>query len=419
MLLKKLMTVAGLTLASLAANVPAWAETPAAAHAKWNMPVGVTEISRSVHSLHMTIFYVCCVIAVVVFGAMFYSVFAHRRSRHPKPATFHESTLVEIIWTVLPFVVLIGMAIPATGTLVKMSDTSDSDMTIKITGYQWLWSYDYVGEGVSFYSRLDEASNAARQLDSGIDPASVENYLLNVDRPLVLPVGRKIRFQMTSGDVIHAWWVPALGWKKDAIPGYVNEMWARIDEPGVYRGQCAELCGRDHGFMPIVVEALPQDEYQQWLAQQKGGDEASQPSQPAAAEAAAAPTAAATGLAAAAPTAASDAGAEESAAPAAASDALSKEALMEIGKNAYQANCSACHQADGNGLPPTFPSLHGSAVVTGPVDAQIAQVLKGKNAMPPFAYLSDKDIAAAISYTRNSWGNDAGVVQPAQVAAAR
>jgi cytochrome c oxidase subunit II len=344
-----------------------------------------------------------------VFGAMFYSVFAHRRSRHPKPATFHESTLVEIIWTVLPFVVLIGMAIPATGTLVKMSDTSNSDMTIKITGYQWLWGYDYVGEGVSFYSRLDEASNAARQLDSGIDPASVENYLLNVDKPLVLPVGQKIRFQMTSADVIHAWWVPALGWKKDAIPGYVNEMWARIDEPGIYRGQCAELCGRDHGFMPIVVEALPQDEYEQWLAQQKGGDEVSQP-------AAAAPTE----LAAAESAAASDAGEQEAEAPAAAaSDELSKDALMEAGKNAYQANCSACHQADGSGLPPTFPSLHGSAVVTGPVDPQIAQVLKGKNAMPPFAYLSDKDIAAAITYTRNSWGNDAGVVQPVQVAAAR
>lgn len=416
MLLKKLMTVAGLMLASLAASVPAWAETPAAAQAKWNMPVGVTEISRSVHSLHMTIFYVCCVIGLVVFGAMFYSVFAHRRSRHPKPATFHESTLVEIIWTVLPFVVLIGMAIPATGTLVKMSDTSNSDMTIKITGYQWLWGYDYVGEGVSFYSRLDEASNAARQLDSGIDPASVENYLLNVDKPLVLPVGQKIRFQMTSADVIHAWWVPALGWKKDAIPGYVNEMWARIDEPGIYRGQCAELCGRDHGFMPIVVEALPQDEYEQWLAQQKGGDEA-----PAQSAETAAP---ATEVAAAEPAVAgdmdADADAGESEAPAAAAgDELTKDALIETGKNAYQANCSACHQADGNGLPPTFPSLHGSAVVTGPVDEQIAQVLKGKNAMPPFAYLSDKDIAAAITYTRNSWGNDAGVVQPAQVAAAR
>lgn len=414
MLLKKLMTVAGLMLASLAASLPAWAETPPEAQAKWNMPVGVTEISRSVHSLHMTIFYVCCVIGLIVFGAMFYSVFAHRRSRHPKPATFHESTLVEIIWTVLPFVVLIGMAIPATGTLVKMSDTSDSDMTIKVTGYQWLWGYEYIDEGVSFYSRLDEDSNAARQLDSGIDPASVENYLLNVDKPLVLPVGKKIRFQMTSGDVIHAWWVPALGWKKDAIPGYVNEMWARIDKPGTYRGQCAELCGRDHGFMPIVIEALPQDEYEQWLAQQKGGDDVS----PQTAETAAAtPAAPATEVASAEPATASDVA---TAAPAAAeSTELSQEALMSAGKTAFEANCSACHQADGNGLPPTFPSLHGSAIVTGPADAQIAQVLKGKNAMPPFGYLSDKDIAAAITYTRNSWGNDAGVVQPAQVAAAR
>lgn len=407
MLLKKLMTVAGLMLASL----PVWADTPPEAMAKWNMPVGVTEISRSVHSLHMTIFFVCVVIGIVVFGAMFYSVFAHRRSRNPVPATFHESTTVEIVWTVIPFVILISMAIPATATLVKMSDTSDPDMTIRVTGYQWLWEYEYVDEGVNFFSRLDAASNEARQVGSGIDPSSVEHYLLNVDKPLVLPVGKKIRFQMTAGDVIHAWWVPALGWKKDAIPGYVTEMWAKIDQPGTYRGQCAELCGRDHGFMPIVVEALSEADYNAWLAQQKGEDPAQQVAAAAAAPEAPAATEAAVEVAAA------DTGTVSDAAPAA--DEMSKDALIAAGQDVFNKNCAACHQPDGSGMPPTFPSLHGSAIVAGPAEAQIEQVLKGKNAMPPFSYLSDKDIAAAITYTRNSWGNDAGVVQPSQVAAAR
>ncbi|TXI06619.1 MAG: cytochrome c oxidase subunit II, partial [Rhizobium sp.] len=199
---------------------------------KWNMTQGVTEISHEVYRLHMAAFYVCCAIGVVVFGAIIYSLINHRRSKHPKPADFHESTLVEIIWTTIPFVILIGLAIPAAGTLIKMEDTRNSAMTIKVTGYQWKWNYEYLGEGVSFYSTLSQQSNVARQLKSGIDPNTVPNYLVDVDNELVLPVGKKIRFVITANDVIHAWWVPALAIKKDAIPGYVNEVWTKIDQPG-------------------------------------------------------------------------------------------------------------------------------------------------------------------------------------------
>ena len=384
-MLNKWLMVPALALHSLVA----WAQdhTPAAAQAKWNMPVGVTEISREVHGLHMLIFWVCVVIAVVVFGAMFYSVFAHRRSKHPKPADFHESTTVEIIWTAIPFLILVAMAIPAAGTLIKMEDTSGSDITIKATGIQWKWHYEYVGEGVDFYSSLDAASNRARQTGSGIDPTTVPNYLLEVDNRLVVPVDKKVRLLLTAHDVIHAWWVPALGGKKDAIPGFINELWFKADEPGVYRGQCAELCGRDHGFMPIVVEVVSQPEYDAWLASQASGE----PMQ----------------VAAAGKTATS------------AAQPMSGEALKAKGEKAYLTHCAACHQANGKGLPPTFPALAGSAMLTGDSGAVINQVLKGRNAMPPLAYLSDADIAAALTYSRQSWGNDASAVQPADVAAAR
>ena len=228
-----------------------------AALAAWevNLPLGVTELSRDIHGLHMLIFWVCVGIGVIVFGAMFYSVFAHRRSRHPKPADFHESTSIEIMWTLIPFAILVLMAIPAAGTLVRMEDMRGAQLAVKVTGYQWKWHYDYLDQNVGFYSTLHADSNRARQLKSGIDPKDVPNYLLEVDNRLVLPVGTKVRFLITANDVIHAWWVPDLAVKKDAIPGYVNEMWAQIDEPGIYRGVCAELCGRDHGFMPVVVEA--------------------------------------------------------------------------------------------------------------------------------------------------------------------
>ncbi|NLB14769.1 MAG: cytochrome c oxidase subunit II [Gammaproteobacteria bacterium] len=245
-----------------------------------NMGPGVTEVSREVYWLHNLILGICTVIGLLVFGAMGYAMFAFRKSKGVVPATFSHNTKAEIVWTVIPIIILVVVAWPSTKTLYKMYDASESDMTVKITGYQWMWKYEilnYRGEqtGVSFISRLDEASNAARQLRSGIDPGSVRDgdintYLLNVDKPLVLPTNTKIRFVLTADDVIHSWWVPALGWKQDAIPGMVNEQWTNILEPGTYRGQCAELCGKDHGFMPIVVQAVPQAEFEGWLAIQPG-----------------------------------------------------------------------------------------------------------------------------------------------------
>lgn len=370
-------------------------------NAYWNLPKGVTDISNEVWHLHMAAFWVCVVIAIVVFGVMFYSIFAHRRSKHPVPATFHHSTTVEIIWTIIPFLILIGLAVPAAGTLIKQYDTRNADMTVKITGYQWKWQYEYVGEGVSFFSTLDAKSNEARQLGSGIDPKTVPHYLHNTDNYLVLPVGKKVRFLLTSNDVIHGWWVPDLAIKKDAIPGYINEMWTQINEPGIYRGQCTVLCGRDHGFMPVVVHAMTQADYDAWLAKQKGGVEV----------AAAAPVVASDAAPAAAAPAAEAAPVEvAAAAPAAAADA-------KAGEKVFLGNCAACHQANGAGLPPTFPALTGSKVVAGPIDAQITQVLKGKNAMPALgAVLSDADVAAVVTYTRNNLGNKVGdAATPEQV----
>ncbi len=252
---------------SLLASVVAAA--PASADMALNMTPGVTQVSRDVYDLHMLILWICVAIGVVVFGAMFYSIYYHRKSRGVKPATFHESTALELLWTTIPLLILVGMAVPAAQTLIAMEDTRDADLTVKITGYQWKWHYDYLGQNISFFSTLDAKSNEARQLGAGVNVTQVPNYLLDVDNRLVLPVGKKVRFLITANDVIHAWWVPALGWKKDAIPGFINEAWTRIDTPGVYRGQCAELCGRDHGFMPIVVEALEEGAYQKWLAERQ------------------------------------------------------------------------------------------------------------------------------------------------------
>ena len=255
----------------LLATASALLGVPAAAMADWglNLTRGVTPYSETVYDLHMLILGVCVVIGVVVFGLIFYSIFAFRKSNGAKPAQWHESTKVEVIWTLVPFLILIGMAVPATHALIMMENTGGSDMTIKVTGYQWKWHYQYVDEGINYFSTLANDSNVARQLDSGVDPKSVPNYLLEVDNHLVVPVGKKIRFLTTAGDVIHAWWVPALGWKRDAIPGYINESWAEIKEPGTYRGQCAELCGKDHGFMPIVVDALSEQDYAAWVAKMK------------------------------------------------------------------------------------------------------------------------------------------------------
>ncbi len=247
------------------------ASLPAAAFAAWelNMPVGVTELSRRIHALHMLIFWICVIIAVAVFGAMIYSIVKFRRSQGAVAATFDHSTRAEIVWTVIPIVILVAMAVPAAATLVRIEDTRNSDLTVKVTGYQWRWHYEYLDRNVAFFSTLARDSDAARQLDSGIDPASVPNYLLEVDRPLVVPVGMKVRVLLTAADVIHAWWVPAFGMKKDAIPGFVNELWFRADKTGIYRGQCAELCGRDHAFMPVVVDVRSQADYDSWLKSQQ------------------------------------------------------------------------------------------------------------------------------------------------------
>jgi len=244
-----------------------------AALAAWelNMPVGVTELSREIHGLHMMILWVCVLISVAVFGMMIYSIVKFRHSKGAVPATFDHSTKAEIIWTTIPVVILVAMAIPAAATLVKIEDTRGSDLTIKVTGYQWKWEYEYLDQKVKFFSSLARDSDAARQLGSGIDPNNIPHYLLDVDKPLVVPVGAKVRVLLTSNDVIHAWWVPQFGMKKDAIPGFINELWFRADEPGIYRGQCAELCGRDHAFMPVVVDVRPQAEYESWLAEQQGG----------------------------------------------------------------------------------------------------------------------------------------------------
>lgn len=250
----------------------------APAMAAWsdlNLRVGVTPLSREIHGLHMLILWICVAIAVAVFGVMIYSIATFRKSKGAVPATFEHNTKAEIIWTVIPVLILVGMAIPAARTLVKIDDSRGSDLTVKVTGYQWMWQYEYVGENVSFFSKLAQDSNEARQLDSGIDPSTVPNYLLEVDKPLVVPQGKKVRVLITAADVIHAWWVPDFGMKKDAIPGYINELWFIAEKPGVYRGQCAELCGRDHGFMPVVVEVKSQQEFDAWLASQKAAMQAS------------------------------------------------------------------------------------------------------------------------------------------------
>ncbi len=265
----KKYSAAAIGAALAAASLPASAD--------WsllNMPVGVSELSREIYDMHMLMLWICVAIAVVTFGAMILAMVKFRKSKGAVADTgFLHSTRMEIAWTVVPVFILIGMAIPSVDKLIKIEDTSGSELTIKVTGYQWFWQYEYVGEDVSFFSRLAQSSNEARQLDSGIDPNGVDNYLLDVDKPLVIPTGTKIRVLLTANDVIHAWWVPDFGMKRDAIPGFINELWISVDEdkPGTYRGQCTELCGRDHGFMPVVVKALPKAEFAAWLEGQKPG----------------------------------------------------------------------------------------------------------------------------------------------------
>jgi cytochrome c oxidase subunit 2 len=336
------------------------------AHAEWavNMLPGVTEVSRSVFDLHMIIFWICVVIGVVVFSVMFWSMLIHRRSTGQQPAHFHESTTVEILWTIVPFVILVAMAVPATKTLIDIYDPSESELDIQVTGYQWKWHYKYLGQDVEFFSNLatpsDQIYNRAKK---------DEHYLLEVDEPLVVPVGTKVRFLITAADVIHSWWVPALAVKKDAIPGFVNESWTRIEEPGIYRGQCTELCGKDHGFMPVVVEAKSKEDFAAWLAERK--EEAAKIKELTSKE-------------------------------------WTREELMARGEKAYQTNCASCHQPTGEGLPPMFPALKGSKIATGAVADHIHIVVEGKpgTAMAAFGkQLSEVDIAAIITYERNAWGN--------------
>ncbi len=354
-------------------------------------------IAQQIYDLHFAILWVCVAIFVVVFGAMFYSIFKHRKAAGAKAAHFHENTTVEIIWTVIPFVILIGMAYPATKTVLDMKNTANPDITIKVTGYQWAWEYEYLQDGVKFASLLSTPRSQIEEWGKKGDKKDAD-YLLAVDRPMVVPVGKRVRLLVTSNDVIHGWYVPQLGINQYGIPGFVKDTWFTADRPGVYRGQCSQICGKEHGFMPIVVVAKPPQEYAAWMNEQKAL---------AAASGAAPVQVAAVTHAAAMP-----------------DDPNRKWTLGELkaaGAKLYSANCAPCHQPTGKGTPPAFPALDGSRVVNGPKAAQVALVLRGKQgtAMASFAQLSDSELAAVITYTRNAWGNKAGEVLPADVKSAR
>jgi cytochrome c oxidase subunit 2 len=340
------------------------------AHADYtlNLMRGVTQVSNEIYDLHMLVLWICVFIGIAVFGTMFYSIFHHRKSKGHKAAQFHENTTVEIIWTIIPTLILVAMAIPATKAVIDLDKVQDSDMTIKVTGKQWYWDYEYLDSGLHFESHLDEASEKAHRVSS-IDPRSVPNYLLDVDKPLVVPVKTKIRFLFTAADVIHSWWVPDLGWKKDANPGFVNDAWTSVDKPGVYRGQCTELCGRDHGFMPIVVIAMEKEQYDAWVKAELE---------------------------------------KQNALP-----DLSKQtraSLLLKGESVYLTNCVACHQIDGKGISGWYPALSGSAKVTGDVHQLIGFVQAGTSKMPAFKKLPADQLAGLITYIRNApdLGNKVG-----------
>lgn len=345
-----------------------------------NMTQGVTPISRDLYGLHMIVFWICVVIGILVFAAMAWSILHHRKSKGAVAAQFHESTTVEIIWTVVPLIILIAIAVPATGTLLDLEDAeTDADINLQVTGIQWKWKYNYIDEGVTFISSLAQSSR-----DVVKDPTGNENYLLEVDEPIVLPVNKKVRFLFHSDDVIHAWWVPALAVKQDSIPGFINDSWAIIEEPGIYRGQCAELCGKDHGFMPIVVHAVSEAEYSQWISDKK---------------------------------------AEAAAVAASADKEWSMQDLLAKGESVYQANCAACHGPTGAGIPGVFPAMTDSPIVTGDAAAHIDLIMNGVAGTAMAAYkgqLSDVDLAAVITFERNSFGNSVGdVIQPSTIKNAR
>ncbi len=360
-----------------------WVSSQSAIAQAFDMRPGVTDMSQRIQHLHHWILWICVIVGLIVFGVMFYSIIAHRRSKNPEPANFHHSTLVEIIWTLIPTVILIGIAVPATRTLLDIEDNSDSDLTVLITASQWKWHYQYVEAGIGYYSNL------ATPLDqiNNIAPKG-ENYLLEVDNPLVLPTNLKVRFLMTSDDVIHSWWVPDFAVKQDALPGLINEAWTRVDVPGVYRGQCTELCGMNHAFMPVVVEVRPEEEFLSWIEDQR---------------------------------LANDLAGE--AAVAARSRDWTMEELMPMGEAVFITHCATCHQPDGTGQGIKYPSLAGGVIPTGPVEAHLERVMNGlaETEMQAWApQLSDLDLAAVITYERNAWGNDTGdVVQPLTVFSAR
>ncbi|WP_241972491.1 cytochrome c oxidase subunit II [Aliidiomarina haloalkalitolerans] len=344
-----------------------------------NLTRGVTNISNKVYDLHMLVFYICLAIGVIVFGAMFWSILRHRKSRGVKPATFHDNVKVEIAWTIIPFLILFAMAVPATITLIKMDDTSDSDISVLVTGSQWRWHYSYLEYDVEYQSIMA----TPREQIYGRLPQT-ENYLLEVDRPLVIPTGKKVRFLITSDDVIHSWWVPEFAVKKDANPGYINEAWTRVDEPGIYRGQCAELCGRDHAFMPVVVIAKEPADFEAWI---RGEEERLRTAR------------------------------EEE--QRLLSMQMSMDELMELGQQTYMAQCAACHQPNGQGIPGVFPGLAGVGVSVGDQQAHIDVVVNGARGTAMQAYrntLSMRELAAVITYERNAWGNNTGdMVQAADI----
>jgi len=366
----------------LFATVAMWLVAGTALANQYNLQPPQSIIAREIYDLHTLIMWIIVGIFVVVFGFMTWAIVMHRKSVGHKAEQFHEHVGVEIAWTIVPFIILIFMALPATKTVISMKDTSGADVTIKATGYQWKWGYDYLQEGISFYSNL---STPREQIENKAPKG--EHYLIEVDNPVVVPVGKKVRIITTASDVIHAWWVPALGIKQDAIPGFVRDTWFKADNAGTYRGQCAELCGKDHGFMPIVVEVVAPEKYATWVADQK----------------------------------------QKMAATAV--DPARQWTLDELkaqGEKIYAGNCVACHQATGMGVPGTFPALSGSKIVAGPKEGQVAVLLNGvvkdgkPTAMVSFKHLTDVEIAAVITYTRNSWSNKTGdSVAPADVKAAR
>ena len=369
MLCKKIMVLAGVLLSSLP-----WV---AQAQNQVNMSPGVTEIGAEIYDLHMLIMIICVIIGLLVFGVMFYSIIYHRKSRGVVPAQFHESTKVEIAWTAVPFLILVGMAVPATSTLLEVYDNDEAELDILITGYQWKWRYEYLdpaGEPVAFFSNLATSQEEIYNTES-----KGENYLLEVDEPLVIPVDTKVRFLITANDVIHSWWVPEISVKRDAIPGFINEAWSKVTEEGIYRGQCTELCGAYHGFMPVVVHAVSREEFDGWMTAKR---------------------------------------AEQASDLAAASEEMSLEALMSEGEAVYNGQCLACHGANGEGG--VGKAIAGSAIALGEVNTHLDVSIRGVSgtAMQAFGtQLSDTEMAAVITYQRNAFGNNTGdIVQPADVA---